>query len=145
MSIIDCSCKGINLSCEYCFGRGYFDNEQIESKSKIINLIIQKQDNNHNLTFEQKLGLIDVEKREELLNKLINSIDSKSSEQFNILSKIYSKRRKSTLSKYEFSKQKIKFSMINQLEFDKILLRDKINIVLESLNVSSRAATSCLA
>ncbi|MDM1369030.1 hypothetical protein HX052_12125 [Myroides marinus] len=136
MSIIDCSCKGINPSCEYCFGRGYFDDEQSESKSKIIYPIIEKDSISRNLTFEQKLDLMGLEDKQKLLKKLINLIDSKSIEQFNLLSQIYLKRRKSTLSQFEFSKQKLKFSMINQLELDKIFLRDKINIMLQSLNIS---------
>ena len=134
MSVINCSCKGINPTCENCFGRGYYDDEQNSKISKFVFPKIEDNSGEKSLTFEQQLELINVQDRKDLIKKLASLVDSKSIAQFDLLSEIYLKKRKPFLPNGKLAKRNSKFLLINQLEMEKDILKDQIMFVSKSLN-----------
>jgi hypothetical protein len=136
MSVIDCNCKGINTTCENCFGRGYYDDEQNSNISKFLFPKIEDNSGEKSLTFEQQLRLINVQDSNNIIKKLASLVDSKSIAQFDLLSEIYLKKRKPFLTK---AKLNSKFLHINQLEMEKNILKDQIMFVSKSLNLNISA------
>jgi hypothetical protein len=130
MEIIDCSCKGINPSCEKCFGRGYYDNSTIHSEKQFQNYPIELPKEKEK-TFLEELGKLNSDEIGLLAKKLIDIIDNVSKKQSIILINLFKTKYKRFPSESEKFKRKSQYDGINLLENEKKFLKGKLNEVIQ--------------
>jgi hypothetical protein len=89
MSIVDCSCRGINPECEKCEGKGYYNTDNNSSKSR-INFIKKTEDKSKEpeLSFEEKVKNIPEKGLRIIIQKLVKEIDFIAIIQTNIIQSI---------------------------------------------------------
>jgi hypothetical protein len=130
MEITDCTCKGINPSCEKCFGRGYYDAEI--SNNSIKTLFVKDQEPiKKPPTFAEEVREFTKIEMEVLLEKLTKAIDFKSAEQFQFLHTLYIKNQKPMYSKIELNKRRNLFTTVYRLQREKFFLKDLIKTICE--------------
>lgn len=130
MEIIDCSCKGINPSCEKCFGRGYYDISTVHNEKLFENFPIEKPKEKEK-TFVEEIDKLDSKEIELLAKKLIDFIDAKSEKQFDTLLTLFKIKYKRFPSKIEKFKRKNLYDTINNLENDKKFIKEKLKEVVQ--------------
>lgn len=126
MSIVDCTCKGINPDCERCFGRGYYDTDITSEHKRIFvakdNKEVKNSDTDKELPFSQKVKSLAKLEIEKLIRELIKSIDAISKAQSQILDTIsFRKRAVYTISRNNLEK-------IYLLETKKKYLKTKLEV-----------------
>ena len=128
MEFIDCTCKGINPSCEKCFGRGYYNLEILNNSIKTV--FVQDQEPIQKPpTFAEEVRQFTKIEMEATLEKLTKAIDSKSAEQFEILHTLYIKNQKHMYSKIELNKRRNLFTTVYQLQREKFFFKDLIKTI----------------
>ena len=130
MEIIDCSCKGINPSCEKCFGRGYYDNSTIHNEKQFQNYPVEKTKEKEK-TFIEEIGKLNANEIESLAKKLIEIIDTVSAKQSAILFSLFKTKYKRFPSDSEKFKRKSHYDGINLLENEKKFLKGKLKEVIQ--------------
>jgi hypothetical protein len=93
MEITDCTCKGINPSCEKCFGRGYYNAEISNNSIKSI-FVEYEEPVKKSPTFTDEVREFTKLEMELLLVKFTRVIDYKLAEQFQIHHTLYIKNQK---------------------------------------------------
>ena len=137
MEIIDCSCKGINPTCEKCFGRGYYDTSLVQDDKYFSNIPLDKP-REIKATFTEEISKLNGDEIESFAEKLIEIIDSKSKKQFQLFSSLFRQKWKKQPSKDEIFERKNLYAMINNLESDKIFFKGKLQEVVQQAIMVNR-------
>lgn len=133
MEIFDCSCKGINPSCEKCFGRGYFDLTTLHNYKRFENFPIEKRQEKPQEkpiekveTFIEKISKLNAVEIGLLAKKLIDIIDLQSEKQSEIFLALFKTKYNRFPSKIEKLKRKKQYDMIYNIENEKEIVKGKL-------------------
>lgn len=90
MPFIDCKCRGVNLSCQFCFGKGIYDpdeNAKYEENQRKLNSYIKLNNKIEHkiLSISETLKTFNKDQLNHTINELIEKVDNYSKEQEKIV------------------------------------------------------------
>ena len=127
MTVQICSCEGLNPKCKKCFGSGYMNTDVPE---KAIKSAPKKGNVQQESFLPENMNSLSRKEIENIVPKIIDSLDLKSKKQMQILNSI---PFNTTTFRRDF---KDKFELLRKIEEKKQALRNELDVISKELTTS---------
>lgn len=127
MTVQICSCEGLNPKCKKCFGSGYMNTDVPE---KAIKSAPKKGNVQQESFLPENMNSLSRKEIENIVPKIIDSLDLKSKKQMQILHSI---PFNTTTFRRDF---KDKFELLRKIEEKKQALRNELDVISKELTTS---------
>ena len=127
MAVQICSCEGLDPKCKKCFGSGYINTQFPE---KTIKTAPKKENVKQESFLPENLNLLSRKEIENIVPKIIDTLDLKSKKQMQILHSI---PFNTTTFRRDF---KDKFELLRKIEEKKQALRNELDVISKELTTS---------
>ncbi|HLO72915.1 MAG TPA: hypothetical protein VK164_03180 [Flavobacterium sp.] len=127
MAVQICTCEGLDVKCKKCFGSGYIHTNAPE---KAIKSVPKKETVKQESFLPENMNLLSRKEIENIVPKIIDTLDLKSKKQMQILNSI---PFNTTTFRRDF---KAKFELLQKIEDEKQALRNDLDVISDALTTS---------
>ena len=127
MAVQICTCEGLDVKCKKCFGSGYINTDAPE---KAIKSVPKKGKVKQESFLPENMNSLSRKEIENIVPKIIDSLDLKSKKQMQILNSI---PFNTTTFRRDF---KAKFELLGKIEEEKQSLRNELDVISNALSSS---------